>query len=391
MANVTSLLTSLCNNFKDSASTSNSGTLPSQTVTNPRQQINAITTRSGKTLEGPSTPLVPTPVVSNPQKEPEQNPETSTEKVQNPNLENTAHVPPPEEEDSIFIEIPKPKAKKTVNVETQDIDGFEQDKKVVPPRLYNQLKPPSHTSRAKRSPPRPLSRSLSPSFCDSIGGNRTTYYWINKPMPGEYIASAPLSPLVKTGGGIRPIVVGRVWRHLVSKVGAIMIGHSLDGLQFGVGVSGGGEAILHAVNHLIEGRGDYVGLSMLLVDFKNDLVDREAWYLDDGTIVGDTFVGDTLLEASEDDNDILDNLSLDSRFYAKKVIRGLKIRSSVKSFGRFLYINGSKQRCKEGQNGCLENLVKQKKPPDFSSLPPGSSLASRLDASACWLDVFADL
>ncbi|GJW15867.1 reverse transcriptase domain-containing protein [Tanacetum coccineum] len=115
MANVTSLLTSLCDNFKNSASTSNSGTLPSQTVTNPRQQINAITTRSGKTLEGPSTPLVPTPDVSNSQKEPEQNPETSTEKVQNPNLENTAHVPPPGEEDSIFMEIPKPKAKKTVN------------------------------------------------------------------------------------------------------------------------------------------------------------------------------------------------------------------------------------------------------------------------------------
>ncbi|GJR56144.1 reverse transcriptase domain-containing protein [Tanacetum coccineum] len=114
MANVTSLLTSLCNNFKNSTSTS--GTLPSQTVTNPREQINAITTRSGKTLEGPSTPLVPTPVVSNPQKEPEQNPETSTEKVQNPNLENTAQVPPPEEEESIFMEIPKPKAKKTVNM-----------------------------------------------------------------------------------------------------------------------------------------------------------------------------------------------------------------------------------------------------------------------------------
>ncbi|GJW48939.1 reverse transcriptase domain-containing protein [Tanacetum coccineum] len=117
MANVTSLLTSLCDNFKNSASTSNSGTLPSQTVTNPRQQINAITTRSGKTLEEPSTPLVPTPVVSNPQKEPEQNPETSTEKVQNPNLENTAHVPPPGEEDSIFIEIPKPKAQKTINLD----------------------------------------------------------------------------------------------------------------------------------------------------------------------------------------------------------------------------------------------------------------------------------
>ncbi|GJT22956.1 reverse transcriptase domain-containing protein [Tanacetum coccineum] len=104
-------------------STSNSGTLLSQTVTNPRQQINAITTRSGKTLEEPSIPLVPTPVVLNPQKEPELNPKTLTEKLQNPNLENTAHVPPPGEEDSIFMEIPKPKAKKTVNVEIQDLNS----------------------------------------------------------------------------------------------------------------------------------------------------------------------------------------------------------------------------------------------------------------------------
>ncbi|GKF33322.1 putative reverse transcriptase domain-containing protein [Tanacetum coccineum] len=84
------------------------------------------------------------------------------------------------------------------------------------------------------------------------------------------------------GGGIRPIAVGTVWRRLVSKVSAILISHSLDGylddLQFGVGVSGGGEAILHAMNRLIEGRGDDVGLSMFLVDFKNafNLVDREV-------------------------------------------------------------------------------------------------------------------
>ncbi|GJR03427.1 reverse transcriptase domain-containing protein [Tanacetum coccineum] len=76
-----------------------------------------------RTLEEPSTLLVPTPVVSNPQKEPEQNPETSTEKVQNPNLENTTHVQPLEEEDSIFMEILKPKAKKTVNVEIQDLNS----------------------------------------------------------------------------------------------------------------------------------------------------------------------------------------------------------------------------------------------------------------------------
>ncbi|GJW87422.1 hypothetical protein Tco_0162762 [Tanacetum coccineum] len=95
-------------NVQNQASTSNTGTLPSQTVTNPRHQINAITTRSGKTLEEPSTPFVSTP---------KQNPETSTEKVKNPNLENTAHVPSSGEEDSIFIEILKPKEKKTVNLD----------------------------------------------------------------------------------------------------------------------------------------------------------------------------------------------------------------------------------------------------------------------------------
>ncbi|GKC32182.1 putative reverse transcriptase domain-containing protein, partial [Tanacetum coccineum] len=101
-------------------------------------------------------------------------------------------------------------------------------------------------------------------------------------MLGEYIASAPLTPLVKSGCSIRPIAVGIVWRRLVSKVCATMIGHSLDtylnDLQFGFGVSGGGEAILHAVNRLSEDRSDDIGLSMLLVDFKNafNLVDREA-------------------------------------------------------------------------------------------------------------------
>ncbi|GJV93233.1 hypothetical protein Tco_1541046 [Tanacetum coccineum] len=97
-------------------------------------------------------------------------------------------------------------------------------------------------------------------------------------MLGEYIASAPLTPLIKPGGGIRPIVVGTVWRRLVSK-----------------------------------DREDDVGISMLLVDFQNAFNLNSAtlalpdctkentfcghakgcnrvWYLDDGTIVGDTLV-----------------------------------------------------------------------------------------------------
>ncbi|GJY86871.1 hypothetical protein Tco_0500897 [Tanacetum coccineum] len=86
MANLQVLLISSLHNIQNSASTSNSGTLLSQT-------------------------------------EPEQNPETSMDKVQKPSSESTAQVPPPEEEDSIFIEIPKPKAKKTVNVEIQDLNS----------------------------------------------------------------------------------------------------------------------------------------------------------------------------------------------------------------------------------------------------------------------------
>ncbi|GJS18060.1 reverse transcriptase domain-containing protein [Tanacetum coccineum] len=112
MTNLTEMLSKFINS--NTASSLSSGTLPSQTVTNPREHVNAITTRSGKTCEGPSTPLVPTSVVSTPLKEPERNPETSMDKVQNPSSESTAQVPPQEDHDSIFIEIPKPKAKKTV-------------------------------------------------------------------------------------------------------------------------------------------------------------------------------------------------------------------------------------------------------------------------------------
>ncbi|GJU65724.1 hypothetical protein Tco_1247559, partial [Tanacetum coccineum] len=165
-------------------------------------------------------------------------------------------------------------------------------------------------------------------------------------MLGEYIASVPLTPLVKLSGGICPIAIGSVWRRLVFKVSVVMIVHSLDGylddLQFGVGASEGSEAILYAVNRLIEDRGDDFGLLMLLVDFKMpsiwwierlcygkfvfivlllcvgwnsvsltqlDLLhplirkitdsfslSQHAWYLDDGTIIGDTLVVGKVLE-----------------------------------------------------------------------------------------------
>ncbi|GKB83689.1 hypothetical protein Tco_0950584 [Tanacetum coccineum] len=87
------------------------------------KQINAITTRSGKTLEGPSTPLVPTPVVSIPSKELEQNPETSTEKVQNPNLENIHPQSHSGGRRIHFLKFQKPKAKKPLMLKIQDLNS----------------------------------------------------------------------------------------------------------------------------------------------------------------------------------------------------------------------------------------------------------------------------
>ncbi|GKA55396.1 reverse transcriptase domain-containing protein [Tanacetum coccineum] len=87
-------------------------------------------TASGKTCEGPSTPLVSTPL-----KEPEQNPETSMDKVQKSSSENTAQVPPPEDHDSIFIEIPKPKAKKTVQEPNSPEPNSYQPKLPYPERM----------------------------------------------------------------------------------------------------------------------------------------------------------------------------------------------------------------------------------------------------------------
>ncbi|GJT56691.1 reverse transcriptase domain-containing protein [Tanacetum coccineum] len=97
--------------------------------------VNAITTRSGKTCEGPSTPLVPTPIVSTPLKEPEQNPKTSMDKVQKSSSENTAQVLPPEDHDSIFIEILKPKAKKTVQEPNSPEHSSYQPKLPYPERM----------------------------------------------------------------------------------------------------------------------------------------------------------------------------------------------------------------------------------------------------------------
>jgi len=58
-----------------------------------------------------------------------------------------------------------------------------------------------------------------------------------------FVASAPLTPLLKPDNGIRPIAVGEIWRRLVSKVALRGVGKDmakyLGDFQYGVGISNG--------------------------------------------------------------------------------------------------------------------------------------------------------
>ena len=55
-----------------------------------------------------------------------------------------------------------------------------------------------------------------------------------------FITSAPVYPLIKNGGGVRPIAVGEVLRRLTSKLASSAVRHTavehLSPLQVGVGI-----------------------------------------------------------------------------------------------------------------------------------------------------------
>ncbi|XP_076928462.1 uncharacterized protein LOC143592430 [Bidens hawaiensis] len=98
----------------------------------------------------------------------------------------------------------------------------------------------------------------------------------------EFVASAPLTPLLKLDNGIRPISVGAIWRRLVSKVAMRGVGKEiakyLCDFQFGVGVPSGAEVVLHSANRFLNQFHSDVSSAMLTVDFFNafNLVDRTS-------------------------------------------------------------------------------------------------------------------
>ncbi|GJS18396.1 reverse transcriptase domain-containing protein [Tanacetum coccineum] len=91
---------------------SGSGSLPSNTVANPRGDVKAITTRSGVAYDGPSIPPTPSPLP----KEVERETEATKDKVKNTSLESTAHVQPPVIQEPILEPevAPKPKPKPSI-------------------------------------------------------------------------------------------------------------------------------------------------------------------------------------------------------------------------------------------------------------------------------------
>ncbi|GKB90902.1 reverse transcriptase domain-containing protein, partial [Tanacetum coccineum] len=78
----------ICRLFQNQASTL--GTLPSNTIPNPKGEMKAITTRSGVAYEGPSIPTNPSP-----KKVVERETDETTDKEQNNFQGSTTHIPPP--------------------------------------------------------------------------------------------------------------------------------------------------------------------------------------------------------------------------------------------------------------------------------------------------------
>ncbi|GKC08013.1 hypothetical protein Tco_0999623 [Tanacetum coccineum] len=88
----------MMSSFIQMHSPSGSGSLPSNTIANPRGDLKVITTRSGVSYDGPTIPPTSSPLP----KEVECEPEATKDKVQTTSLGSTAHVQP------LVVQVPIP-------------------------------------------------------------------------------------------------------------------------------------------------------------------------------------------------------------------------------------------------------------------------------------------
>ncbi|GJW41980.1 reverse transcriptase domain-containing protein [Tanacetum coccineum] len=125
--------------FQNQASTS--GTLPSNTIPNPKGEMKAITTRSGVAYEGPSIPTNPSP-----KKVVERETEETTDKEQTNFQGSTAQIPPL----VIPISIPEPDVPKTLP-KTTPIPESDIPKSLPKPNIQYPSRRDDQKSRDKAS------------------------------------------------------------------------------------------------------------------------------------------------------------------------------------------------------------------------------------------------
>lgn len=118
---------------------------------------------------------------------------------------------------------------------------------------------------------------------------RTLTAFVNLALQGDvpqslapFLASAPITPLAKPDGGIRPIAVGETWRRLISKCAVrhvtVQASQYLLPLQLGVGIRNGAVSMVHPVKALVEKLGGEPNYVMLKLDFQNafNLIERSV-------------------------------------------------------------------------------------------------------------------
>ncbi|GJV95316.1 reverse transcriptase domain-containing protein [Tanacetum coccineum] len=127
----------ICGLFQNQASTL--GTLPSNTIPNPKGEMKAITTRSGVAYEGPSIPTNPSP-----KKVVERETEETTDKEQTNFQGSTTQIPP----QVIPISIPKPDIQKTL---PKTIPESDIPKSLPKPNISYPLRRDDQKSRDKAS------------------------------------------------------------------------------------------------------------------------------------------------------------------------------------------------------------------------------------------------
>ena len=103
-------------------------------------------------------------------------------------------------------------------------------------------------------------------FMCSLSGQTDT--WL-----APWLIGAPLTALNKKQGGVRPIAVGEVLRHLASCLCCVAVRSKLPDVfipagQVGVGIKGGLEAAIHCLSSFIESHVDDQDLC-LKIDFSN--------------------------------------------------------------------------------------------------------------------------